>query len=122
MFIDWFQRHFLAYASKERPLLLLMDGHSSYYSSEVIQAAAKEQVILFTLPSNTTYLTQPLDKGCFSPLKIYWKQVCHEFYAANPAQVITQFQFSSLFAKAWYNGMFSKNIVAGFSTTGVYRV
>jgi len=120
LFLQWFERHFLLYAPKARPLLLLLDGHSSHYSPEVIRAAAKEKVILFTLPPNTTHLTQPLDKGCFGPLKSYWKQACHEFYSKNPGYVITRFHFSSLFAKAWYQAMTSKNIVASFCTTGVY--
>ena len=68
LFLDWFLQHFLVYAPKARPLLLLMDGHSAHYCPQVIRAAAKEKIILFTLPSNTTHLTQPLDKGCFGPL------------------------------------------------------
>lgn len=66
-----------------RPILLLMDGHSSHYSPMVIQEAAKKKIILFTLPPHTTHLFQPLDKGCFGPFKSYWKWVCHLFYAGR---------------------------------------
>ena len=52
------------------PVLLLMDGHSSHICPDMIRMAAKKKVILFTLPPNTTHLTQPLDKGCFGPLKV----------------------------------------------------
>ena len=110
LFLQWFEKHFLLYAPKARPLLLLMDSHSSHYSPEVIRAAAKEKFVLFTLPPNTTHLTQPLDKGCFGPLKSYWKQVCHEFYSKIPGYVITRFHSSSLYAKARYQAMTSKNI------------
>ena len=96
-----------------------MDGHSAHYCPQVIRAAAKEKVILYTLPSNTTHLTQPLDKGHFGPIKTYWRQICHEFYIKNPGEVITRFQFSSLFAKAWSQAMTIKNITASFSVTGV---
>ena len=120
LFLDWFRQHFLVYAPKARPLLLLMDGHSAHYCPQVIQAAAKEKIILFTLPSNTTHLTQPLDKGCFSPLKMHWRQICHDFYIRNPGQVITRFQFSSLFAQAWSQAMTTKNITASFKVTGIY--
>jgi len=41
--------------------------------------AAKEKVVLFVLPPNTTHLTQPLDKGCFGPLKAKWSEVCHKY-------------------------------------------
>ena len=70
-----------------------MDGHSAHYCPRVIRAAAKEKVILYTLPSNTTHITQPLDKGCFGLLKTYWRQICHEFYIKHPGQVITVFNF-----------------------------
>jgi len=46
-----------------------MDGHSSHYSPAAICLAAEQEVILLTLPPNTTHVTQPLDKGCFGPLK-----------------------------------------------------
>ena len=87
LFEKWFVHHFLVYAPKMRPLILLMDGYSSHYCPEFIKRAAAEKIILFTLPPNTTHLTQPLDKGCFSPLKVYWRQACHEFYSCNPGRV-----------------------------------
>jgi len=33
--------HFLKYAPSDRPLLLLLDGHSSYYNPQVIREAAQ---------------------------------------------------------------------------------
>ncbi len=79
LFELWFARHFLRYASPARPLLLLLDGHSSHYCPSTIRFAVKKQVIIFALPPNTTHMTQPLDKGIFGPLKLCWRQVCHQF-------------------------------------------
>ena len=73
LFKLWCERHFLRYAPAARPLLLLLDGHSSHYCPDTIKYAASEKVIIFTLPPNTTHLTQPLDKGVFGPLKTHWK-------------------------------------------------
>ena len=69
LFDAWFCNHFLCYDPHVRPLLLLLDGHSSHYCPSIIPLAAKEQVIRFALPPNTTHQSQPLDKGCFGPLK-----------------------------------------------------
>ena len=69
LFELWFTQHFLPNAPPVRPLLLIMDGHCSHYQPSVVRFAAAEQVVLFYLPPNTTHLTQPLDKGCFGPLK-----------------------------------------------------
>ena len=75
LFCDWMFEHFLAYAPPARPLLLLLDGHSSHYCPEVIKACAEEEIIVLALPPNTTHIIQPLDRGCFSPLKSQWKKV-----------------------------------------------
>ena len=69
LFDCWFSKHFLRYAPTARPLLLLMDWHSSHYCPATVRLAAKEQVVLFVLPPNTTHLLQPLDRGTFAPVK-----------------------------------------------------
>ena len=40
----------LSNASPLRPLLLILDGHSTHYQPSIIRLAASEQVILFCLP------------------------------------------------------------------------
>jgi len=116
LFMEWFYRHFLLCVPSVRPLLLVMDDH---FSLDVIRVAAEQYIILFTLPPHTSHLTLPLDRGCFSSLKGSWKKVCHQFYAKNPGQVITRFDFSSLFSESWKLAMTPKNIMSGFSITGV---
>ena len=108
LFDTWFQNHFLAYAPASRPLLLILDGH---FNPATLKRAAEP---------NTTHKTQPLDKGCFAPLKCYWREQCHAYLSANKRKVITRFQFSELFSRAWKKGMTAHNIKAGFKTTGIY--
>ena len=120
LFADWFLHHFLVHAVASRPLLLLLDGHSSHYTLELVKLAAEHDVILFCLPPHTTADTQPLDTSCFKPLKNYWVDVCRKYLFTNPSRVITKFQFSGLFAEAWSKGMTVSNITSGFRTTGVY--
>ena len=120
LFELWFARHFLSHAPPVRPLLLLVDGHSSHFEPSVIQRAASEGVILFCLPPHTTHLTQPLDKGCFGPLKRHWREECWQYITASPGHLITRYQFSQLFARAWFKGMTMHNIIEGFRVTGVY--
>ena len=52
LFQECFHRHFT------RPLLLLLDGHSSHYNIECIHEAALEGVIIFCLPPHMTHITQ----------------------------------------------------------------
>ena len=113
LFESWFTNHFLAYAPPSRPLLLLMDGHSSHFSPLFVNSAAEEQIIGFCLPPNSTHKTQPLDKGVFGPLKRSWREECHSYIMNNPGKVITRYQFSMLFGKAWMKSVIPSNIVSG---------
>ena len=117
---EWFSDHFLMYAPLVRPLLLLMDGHSSHYSPVFIETAAENEVIVFCLPPNSTHFLQPLDNGPFGPLKTYWREECHSFTSSNPGRVVTKLQFNQLFHRAWMKGMSLPNITSGFQHTGVY--
>ena len=120
IFSDWFSYHFLKYAPPARPLLIIMDGHSSHFTPDFINRAAEEDIIVMCLPPNSTHKTQPLDKGPFSPLKVAWKEECHSFLLKNPEKVISKFSFSAIFGKAWLKAMTSSNIIAGFKVTGIY--
>ena len=86
-------KHFLKNTPLARPLLLLLDGHSSHFCPDIVRLAAEEKVIIFTLPPNTTHLSQPLDKGCFGPLKTFWKEECHNFMSENPGMVVNRKAF-----------------------------
>uniref|UniRef100_A0A1X7TGB8 HTH CENPB-type domain-containing protein n=1 Tax=Amphimedon queenslandica TaxID=400682 RepID=A0A1X7TGB8_AMPQE len=119
LFLYWFRKLFLTSVPRVRPLLLLMDGHSTHYGPDLIKIAAEEQILIFVLPPNTTHLTQPLDKRCFGPLKTAWKAVCHEFCTKNPGRVVTRYDFSVLFADAWRRSMTQRNIASGFEVTGI---
>ena len=120
LFKHWLMDHFLKYAVPSRPLLVLLDGHSSHYEPMSIELARKEGVIIFCLPPHTTQDSQPLDCTVFGPLKRHWSEVCHEFQQKHPGVVISKLNFSGLFAKAWLQALTPANIVAGFRTCGVY--
>ena len=118
LFCDWFQ-HFLNSIPSVGPVILLLDGHSAHYCPETTQMAAKEKDILCTLPPHTTHLTQLLDIGCFAPLKVSWREICHTFCASNPGRTVTRYDFCQLFAKAWYKSFTMPNIINSFKATGV---
>ena len=114
------QIFFMKFASVSRPLLFLMDGHSSHFQPEVVRKAVEHGVVLFCLPPHTTHTSQPLDKCCFKPLKTYWSEECERYMPKNHGEVVTRFQFSEIFNNAWCRAMSISNIHAGFRTTGVY--
>ena len=68
LFEQWFQHHFLAHVPPARPILLLLDGHSSHYTPSLINRAVQEGIVIFCLPPHSTHITQPLDRGVFASL------------------------------------------------------
>ena len=122
LFADWFKNHFLKHAPPLRPLILMLDGHSSHYQPNLIQTAASEGIIIFCLPPHTTHLLQPLDNGTFGSLKAHWAEECHRFCSQNPGKVVNRYNFSKIFHSAWVQGMSMKNVIASFKAVGVYPV
>ena len=118
LFKGWFLRHSLQHAVSARPLLLLLDGHSSHYNPEAIRLAKANDVI--TLLPHTTHEMQPLDTAVFASVKKYWREACHRFMQQNPGRVITKYQFSPLLAEAWLKAMIPSSIINGFRGTGIY--
>jgi len=53
----------------------LLNGHLSHFEPNVLCLDAENGVVI-CLPPNTTHLAQPLDKGCFGPLKAYGREEC----------------------------------------------
>ena len=60
---------------KDRPLLLLFDGHMTHITLPVIGNAMKERVIIVKSAPHVTDILQPLDVTCFGPLKKRWEQM-----------------------------------------------
>ena len=119
LFNKWFD-HFLRHAPPGRPLLLLLDGHSTHYKLDTISKAMKEQVIILTLPPHSSQDTQPLDAGVFGPLKHYWSRECHEWMAKNPHKLMSKVHFNSVFSNAWAKAAVPSNAIAGFKKAGIH--
>ena len=119
LFSKWFD-HFLMHAVPGRPLLLLLDGHSTRYSPDIIAKAMEQNVIIFTLPPHSSQDTKPLDVGVFGPLKHHWSRECHEWMAKNPHKIMSKVHFNSVFSKAWARAAVPTNAVAGFKKVGIH--
>lgn len=121
LFIKWLM-DFAAYVptSIMRPLLLVMDGCSSHYSVEVIEAATKAEVLLVCLPENGTHLLQPLDVACFSTLKKNRRKGTREFMFATGASTIPAGKAIAIGSSAWLDSRIMEHMAKGFNTTGLF--
>ena len=120
LFRGWMVDHFILQAVAGRPLLLMLDGHSSHYQPDLVRFAKEHDIILFCLPPHTTHKSQPLDTAVFGPLKQHWRNACHDFMQAHPGRVITKNAFSALLNKAWMITMTPSNICFRFKKCGIY--
>ena len=119
LFTEWLQKLFIPNIPSTRPVLLLLDGHSSHFNPEAIRIAAEANIIIFCLPPHTTHVAQPLDVSFFGPLKKHWSKVCHSYMTSNPGKVVTKFQFCSLLHETWFKAINPATIIAGFRKVGV---
>ena len=120
LFFFFLEQHFLEHAVPRRPLLLMVDGHSTHSDLTSLKFAKDRKVTIFCLPPHTTHECQPLDCSLFKPLKDYWRQECHKFYSKNPGTVISKLNFNSVFRDAWLKAITPANVISGFRRTGVY--
>lgn len=97
LFKRWFLKHFLVRAPKERPLLLIFDGHKSPVSLEVVEAARKDNVIILCLPPHCTHILQPLDMGLFVLLKQRFAALLGNRCTSDILFAVSKKEFSGVF-------------------------
>ncbi len=92
----------------------------THYQPDVVRFAHDHDIIMFCLPPHTTQDSQPLDISVFDSLKSHWAEACHTYLDQCHGQVITKYQFSSLFGESWMKAATPANLIAGFQKTGIY--
>ena len=97
--------------------MLLVDGHSSHYEPETIRTAAEAGIVMFFLPPHSTHMAQPLDVSFFQPWRCTGQKPAISL--CRTTRIVTRYQFSPLFAEAWYKAIHPGSLVAGFVKAGV---
>lgn len=59
--------------------MLVVDGHESHKSAEFKAFCKENKIITISLPHNSSHLLQPLDVGCFGPLKKAYSKEIEKF-------------------------------------------
>lgn len=98
--------------------LLVLDGHESHISVQFQQYCQENSIITLCMPPHSSHILQPLDVGCFSPLKaLYGKQI--ENLVRVRIQHITKLEFLPAFKVAFNAAFIEQNIKSGFRATGL---
>lgn len=119
-YFQWFQKVFLQYCVKDRPVLLLQDGAVSHISPMLIECAIENNVILLCLPSKTTHILQPLDVAVYKTMKTETaKQISHAKMLKTNFWVSKK-NVSSIFRTIFERSFTIACITQGFRKCGIY--
>ena len=118
LFYGWIANHFAKRVSV-RPVVLLIDGHSSHIDIHTFKFCRENNILLYCLPPHSSHLTQPLDVSFFKPLKSAWGKACNSYCATNPGFQVTKHEFAQVFHEAWLSSTRMSTIVNGFREAGI---
>ncbi|KZL83452.1 transposase, partial [Colletotrichum incanum] len=118
--LDWvklFDRHTKPRA-KGAYRLLIVEGHESHHSTDFELYCKANNIVTLCMPAHSSHLLQPLDVGCFGPLKTaYGRQI--ENKMRRGVTHITKEDFFPAFREAFTQALTEKNIRGGFRGAGI---
>ena len=98
--------------------LLILDGHESHQSLQFQEFCKENNIYTLCMPPYSSHLLQPLDVGCFSPLKrAYSREV--ESLIRNHINHITKLEFLPAFKAAFDRSFTPANIRSAFQGAGL---
>lgn len=115
--IKHFDKHTLS-RTKGAYRMLVIDGHESHQSAEFESFCKDNKIITICLPSHASHLVQPLDVGCFGPLKRAYGRQLEDFIKSSITH-ITKTEFFIAFQAAHVIALSKTNIQAGFRASGL---
>lgn len=109
--------------SSERPVCLILDGHSSHTRSlDALDYAKSNGIIMLSLPSHTTHKLQPLDVGFFKPLQTYYDRFISTWLRSHPGRTFTEYQVAEAFSDAFGKAATVATAVNSFAKCGIWPV
>jgi hypothetical protein len=118
--LDWIKHfdHHTALRTKGKYRLLILDGHESHHSTEFELYCQKHNIITLCMPPHSSHYLQPLDVGCFGPLKQAYGRQIEDLMRAHINHV-SKLEFLCAFREAYFASITKKNIQGGFIGAGL---
>jgi len=115
-------KHFVKHTrpTKEDPVLLIVDNHSSRMSMEAVEYCRENHAVMLSLPPHSTHKIQPLDVTFYGPFKTYYSQSCDNWTTNHPGRAITEMQVPGLVRIAYEKAATQHIARKGFMVTGIY--
>ena len=120
LFYTWITETFHPSVQVKRPILLLVDGHSTHINLETSEFCRENGIVLYCLLEHASHIMQPLDLCLFSSLKAQWKQAVHAWQVENPGENVSKKTFATVFKVTWQKSTTVENAVKGFAESGLF--
>jgi hypothetical protein len=98
--------------------LLILDGHESHKSLEFQNLCEESKVIALCMPPHASHILQPLDVGCFAPLKQAYKKEIRGL-ADSHINHVDKKAFLATFLEVYDRAISKSNILSSFRATGL---
>jgi hypothetical protein len=99
--------------------LLILDGHGSHVTTNVVKMARSVGLDLLMLPSHTSYAMQPLDVSSFRPFKQAFRLLRNVWTLRNKSAGVSKEILASWVSAALEKALTEKNMKSGFHSTGI---
>ena len=117
---EWISKVFGPATDQGRPRLLILDGHASHLTAEVIEYCIEHTIELLVLPPHTSHILQPLDVAVFAPLKTALAQEMDEIARASGGYNISKQDWIRCYVAAREKAICTPNIKSGFRAAGIW--
>jgi hypothetical protein len=99
--------------------LLVIDGHSSHYTTRFLAFCISKKIDLALLPPHTSHITQPLDIACFSPLKTAITSEIDAIFR-NSVRRLLKVEWTSAYIRARARCFRPSTIESAFRKSSIY--
>jgi hypothetical protein len=119
LFLQWIKYFATQIPSNAQPTLLILDGHGSHLSLEVVEFAKGKQIFIFCFPSHSTHVLQPLDLVTFGIFKRKLKSAIFEKAARDLSFTVSKSTIGGLINSFWCSVFTRENICSAFRAAGI---
>lgn len=122
IFYRWLEKFIqFTHASKNNPVLLLLDGHATHTKNiNLIDLARENGVVMLCFPPHCTHRLQPLDVGVMKPISTYYDTEVTNWLRSNTPKVVTLKDIGEIFGKAFMKAATMSTAINSFKKTGIF--
>ncbi|XP_059157580.1 uncharacterized protein LOC131941962 [Physella acuta] len=121
IFHSWLRDSFIpAVKHLKKPVLLLVDGHTSHTSLlETSELCSENDIILYCLLANASHLMQPLDQAFFGVIKTAWAEALRQ-HINQTGDGVNLESFAMVLRPVWYKAATAEIAAKSFEAAGIY--